>query len=225
MKKRIIACVVAVALLGGLIFAFQVCSSPPPAVEEIYDRVVELVESSYRFNTVFLGEGLPVYEEDSEYAAFSYLYFGTSVPSGYEVVSDYSTYFSIDAIKADAEKIYSKTFLESVWYPMAFDGYAVDDNAGGAIALAKYHQANQQIYLAKSHTNYFMTKDPQTGKPVQREPRIYDYSTMKIINPSNSEACIVQMSSWLSSSPDQITEATVNLVLQDGQWYLNSYTV
>ena len=55
--------------------------------------------------------------------------------------------------------------------------------------------------------------------------RIYDYSTMKIVRPSNGEACYVSMNSWMPDSPDVISTNPIRLVLQDdGQWYLDSFT-
>jgi len=212
-KKRIIALILAVALLLGLVLGFRFCSSPPPPLEAIYDRVVELVESANRFNTILYGKGLPTYPKDSEYAEINHLYFeGNGVPRGYLVVSDYTTYTSIDQMKAEAETIYSREWLNTVMYPVLFDGYASDD---GTIAFARYYEANGWIYMSQNVNDDFLGDSGM---------RMYDYSSMEIIEPSNSEKVIVQMNSWLSSNPSAVTPATVTLVLQDGQWFLHSFT-
>ena len=212
-KKRVIALLLSLALLLGLVFGFRMCSSPPPPLEEIYDRVVELVESANRFNTILYGKGLPTYAIDSEYAEINHLYYsGNGVPRGYLVVSDYTLYSSIDQMKAEAETIYSREWLNTVMYPVLFDGYVSDD---GTIAFARYYEANGWIYMSQNAGDDFLGNSGM---------RLYDYSTMKIIDPSNSEKVIVQMDSWLSSNPAVINPATVTIVLQDGVWLLHSFT-
>lgn len=220
-NKRIIAVILAVAVLLGLLFTFYVCGSMPPELEEIYDRVVELVESSYRFNTVFLGEGLPVYARDSDYAGVENLYYGSLNVAGYELVSDYSTFHSIDAIKVEAEKIYSKKFLEDVWFTPAFDGYAYDDNAGGTVERAWYYESNGVLYRAQNKKNYFW--DDQTN--TQRGMRIYDYATMRIVQPSTATSCIIEIDSWISTDPATVITTQIYLTLQDNVWLLSQYVV
>lgn len=212
-KKRAIALILSAALLLGLVFGFRMCSSPPPPLETIYDRVVELVESANRFNPILYGKGLPTYAKDSEYAEINHLYYsGNGVPRGYLVVSDYTRYSSIDQMKAEAETIYSREWLNTVMYPVLFDGYVSDD---GTIAFARYYEANGWIYMSENTGDDFLGNSGM---------RLYDYSTMKIIDPSNSEKVIVQMNSWLSSNPSTVTPTTVTIVLQDGQWFLHSFT-
>ncbi len=212
-KTRILCVILAAALLIGLVVGFRVCSAPPPHIEEIYDRVVELVESANRFNTLLYGKGLPTYAKDSEYAEINHLYFhGNGVPNGYLVVSDYTMFSSIDQIKAEAETIYSKEWLDSVMYPAIFDGYVSDD---GSVARARYEEANDWIYMSENpHDDYLKNSGM----------RLYDYSTMQIVDPSNNERVVIQMDSWLSSNPTVIYPATITLLLQDGQWFLHSFT-
>ena len=212
-KTRILCVILAVALLIGLVVGFRVCSAPPPHIEEIYDRVVELVESANRFNVLLYGKGLPTYAEDSEYAEINHLYFtGNGVPRGYLVVSDYTMFTSIDQMKAEAETIYSKEWLDSVMYPSLFDGYVSDD---GSVARARYEEANEWIYMSANPNDDYLKNSGM---------RLYDYSTMQIIDPSNHERVVIQMDSWLSSNPSVIYPATITLLLQDGQWFLHSFT-
>lgn len=215
MKKRIIAISLAVCLLVGACVVFFTCSMRRgPKVEDIYDRVVELVEDSYELNTVFYGVGLPVYQTDSAYAQFSYLYYGFPYAGEYELVKEFSMFSSVDEIKYAAEKVYSKAYLEEVLYPTAFDGYAISDGIGGAaIAGSRYLEEDEGFYMAVDGENYL------TGM------RIYDYSTMKVVSPSRADACYVEMDSWLEDAPEAVTTVRLRLVLQDdGLWYLDSFT-
>ena len=215
MKKKIIAISLAVCLLVGVCIGFFTCSLyRAPKVEEIYDRVVELVEASYELNTVFYGAGLPVYKTDSLYAEFSHLYFDFPYRGQYEMVSQFSTFAAIDEIKLAAQRVYSAAYLEKVLYPAAFDGYAMGDGVGGtAFAVSRYLEENDWIYQSTEDNHYLMGM------------RVYDYSTMKVVKPSRSNACYVEMLTWLDDAPDIVSTVRLRLVLQDdGEWYLDSFT-
>lgn len=215
-QRKIIVAVISLSLallvaVGGLVYYMQI-----PKVDELYNRVVELVESSYRLNTVLYGEGLPVYAEDSTYAEISHLYFGSTVPLGYEVVAEeYALYGSVDEIKAAAERIYSNHYLETIVYPAVFDGLAVEDGMGGAAySHAKIYEDNGKLYRDENTTVY-----------LKNGLRVYDYTTMKVVFPSTPKHVIVTMDSWLPSNPDKIDSIKLHLRLQDdGLWYLDSFS-
>ena len=213
--KQAVSYLLALCLLLALPACFTGCASRPPKIGQIYDRVVELVESSYSLNTVFYGAGLPVYEKGSTYAELAHLYFGATTTSGYELITPYALYRSEDDIKAAAEQVYSRAYLDEVIYPALFEGYAIEGINGSAThALARYLQEQEWLYQDESATNY-----------LTHGMRIYDYSTMKIVRPSNGQACYVSMNSWMPDSPDVISTNPIRLVLQDdGQWYLDSFT-
>ena len=183
----------------------------PPKLEDVYDRVVDLVEESQEINTVFYGPGLPVHPTNGEYADFTHMYFNFPYKGSYEIVTDQSKFISVMAIQVKAEQVYSKSYLESVLYPFAFTGYAVD-NVGGNISVARYLEDEEWIYQATSGENYL------------EGTRVYDYSTMKVSAFGNSKAFYVTMDSWLEGSPDKIEKVRLRIVQQDGQWYLDSFT-
>lgn len=183
----------------------------PPKLEDVYDRVVELVEESQEINTVFYGPGLPVHDINGDYANFTHMYFDFQYKGSYEIVTDQAKFISVMAIQNKAEQIYSRDYLENVLYPFAFTGYAVD-NVGGNISVARYLEDEAWIYQAVSGENYL------------KGTRVYDYSTMKIAYPGNAKAFYVTMDSWLESSPEKIERVRLRIVLQDGQWYLDSFT-
>ncbi|MBQ8432098.1 MAG: hypothetical protein IJX28_04355 [Clostridia bacterium] len=185
-----------------------------PKLSTIYDRVVELVEASHEVNTVFFGAGLPAYAADSVYAEYSQMYYDFEQKGLYEHVTESSKFISVAQIKEAAEKVYSKAYLEDVLYPMAFTGYAIDNGIGGAqFAYARYYENETWIYQSTKAENY-----------ISGGMRVYDYSTMKIAYPSNSNACYVTMDTWLEDQPEQILKVQLRLVLQDGEWYLDSFT-
>ncbi len=214
-KKKIlivaIAAILLVATLGGVL----VYLSTIPKTDEIYDRVVELIEASYELNTVFYGEGLPVYKTDSAYAEFSHLYFDFQYVGDYEIVTEYAKFLSEEEIKSAAEKVYSKDYLEKVLYNSAFIGYAIEDGKGGAaFAEPRYLEDNEWIYQSVEKNNY-----------LNHGMRIYDYSTMKVVAPSTAKACYVSIESYLANQPDLVMQDTIRLVKQDdGLWYLDSFT-
>ena len=213
-KRIIIAAIVALLLVGitGGVLGYL---STVPKTDEVYDRVVELIEASYELNTVFYGAGLPVHKTDSAYADFSHLYFDFQYLGDYEIVTEYAKFLSEDAIKSAAEKVYSKAYLETVLYNSAFVGYAVEDGKGGAAyAAARYLEDSEWIYQSTEKNDYL-------GSGM----RIYDYSTMKVVAPSTAKACYVSIESYLSDQPDLVTKDTIRLVMQDdGLWYLDSFT-
>ena len=177
--------------------------------EEIYDRVVELIDASYEINTVFYGDGLPVWKTDSEFAEFSHLYFDFPYKGDYEQVKHQSIFSSIEDIKSAASAVYSLDYLETVLFPAAFDGLAVGDS----VEAARYLEEKDILY--QSTTNSFAIQ----GIP------IYDYSTMKVSPVGKRGSCVVEIEYFLDVSPDLRQTASIRLSLEeDGQWYLASFT-
>lgn len=214
MKKRILTVILSLCLAFGGAVGFTGCSRPPK-LEDIYDRVVGLIEASYELNTVFYGAGLPVHDADSVYAEHTHLYYGFAMAGEYEIVTNQAKFLSVDEIKLAAEKVYSKAYLEEVLYPTAFDGYAVDDGSGGStVAFSRYQEDAGGLYRSTKDKDY-----------LGGDTRVYDYATMKIVSPSNADACTVVIDSFLLSNPNHVFSDSIRLVRQDdGLWYLDSFT-
>ncbi len=190
-----------------------------PGVEELYYREVYLIENAYEVNTVFYGPGLPVYDTDSEYAELNHVYFGFDQKGNYEYVTPQSKFQTVDQIKVAAEKVYSEGFLNDVLYPAAFDGYAIDNSAGGtAFGLARYQELAGTFCQSLSEN-----KDGKDLNTLYTEMRIYDYSTMKVLSLGREDACKVSMQSWLENSPENVEEVEISMILQNGEWYLDSF--
>ncbi len=215
-KKFLVA---VIALCMGVLFGTMTGCAAAPQVEDIYDRVVTLIEASYEVNTVFYGPGLPVYDGDSEYVKLNHVYYGFDQEGYYEYVMPQSKFRSEAQIKAAAERVYSNSFLNDVLYKTAFDGYAIEDGAGGAAyGLARYQTFSDLFCQSVSDD-----ADGNDRNTLYTAMRIYDYSTMEVISLGRSDACKVSMVSWLEDSPETTERLEISLVLQDGQWFLDSF--
>ena len=209
--KKIIAAALAVVVLvasAALLFRFNTT----PEIEDIYDRMVFLIESSHEVNTLIYGCGLPVWEDDSEYVEFMHVYYGLDPSRDYEIVMPNAKYFSVNQMKEEIEKIYSKEYLDEVIYRSIFDGYAIEDGVGGSVVgVARYYEEGNYLWQSKDFKTFY------TGM------RVYDYSTMQIRSLGKSDRCIVTIESWLEDSPENIETVEILIKLQDGQWYLDNF--
>ena len=212
--RRLLIGLLVLPVLAGLIF-FPSCASKVPKLEEIYDRVVELVERSYELNVIFYGEGLPYYDRDLPiYKPFYNDYSTESFTKDYHIVSSHAKYRSVDAIKMAAEQVYSPELLEQVVYPSAFTGLMVSGVGGAQFANARYLEDGENLYIYAG--------EDQTDFPT---PLVYDYATMKIIQPSNAERVLLSVTAWEEDRPDEPITMRISVVLSDGQWLLDKLTV
>ena len=208
--KRIIA--LFLLLVTSVLSCVTLTGCAAPKVEEIYDRVVFLVEASYEVNTMLYGNGLPVYRTDSEYAALKHIYYDFDNLGTYEYVTEQAKCFTFDMIKKKARKIYSEDCLKAL-FEYCFTGYATNNGTGQmVIDRARYLEDGSWIYQSTAKNNFAC------------EMRFYDYSTMKVHSLGRRDACSVTMDSWLVSKPDKIENVEIYLVLQDGEWFLDSVT-
>ena len=143
------------------------------------------------------------------------MYYDSTDPEYYDYVRHDCKYTSIAQIKAAAEKIYSKDYLESI-YEMMFIGSAsdveyVDD------ATARY------IEYADDEGNISLMK-ANDSKVFINEIRQYDFSTAKIVKPANAEYVTIEIESYLPSKPTERLTVKLSMILQDGEWMLDSAT-
>lgn len=210
--KKVIAGVLAVVILVvSCVLLFQ-CNAAP-RIEDIYDRMVYLMESSQEVNALIYGCGLPVWEDDSEYVEFMHVYYGLDTARNYEIVMPNAKYLSIEQMKNAIEKIYGKEYIDKVIYPAIFDGIAISDNNGGSvIGVARYYEEGNYLWQTKE----FRVK-PYTGM------RVYDYSTMQVRSLGKTDRCVVTVDSWLEDTPDKVENVEILITKQDGQWYLDNF--
>lgn len=270
-------------LITAMLIPVLSSCSKAPEVDQIYERVVTLIEESHEINEIFFGEGLPTYPRvtlltdrtltysekyDVYYLVFmdesgaelcmyfdketnrykfarivdaadvketdgtpvfhdeasgvylfateyteeepEYVYDETEDIQGYFVVRADAKYLSIEEIKDAAEKIYSKDYLKGI-YQAAFDGLSSGSVSSGGVVGARFIEHGYLLRQAEKAKSYITKK------------RIYDYSTIKIVRPSNGEYINISIDSHLEGS-DEILNVRLSLILQDGQWYLDSPT-
>ena len=145
MKKRLIAVIVAIALilvsLGVFLVVRHIKNNRPPELESLRPRVIALIDASHEINEIFWGEGLPTHPR-------VYREYYTRVP--FYLQKEGERYIFSDA-QTDY-KLYYYTFTDAeVGDILAYqyclkvaDGEYVDVEKGGALTIAdkiKYRYA------------------------------------------------------------------------------------
>ena len=207
MRKKLI-CRIFLSVICIIILCSALCltsCSKKPKVEDVYDRFVYLIEESRELNTIFFGAGVPVYEQGSLISERREIYFGYT-KSNFDIVMENSKYDSVELIKEKAESVYSTNYLKAI-YETAFDGVLYD---GGS--FLRFYSEGDTFYQNAEINIY------------ELEDRIYDYSTMKIVKPSNKERVNVQIESYVASNPDARRTITIAFQNENGEWYLDGPT-
>ena len=206
-NKRFLSLCIAVLLLLTALFSLPACSqNPPPDIELIYDRLVEVIEASHEVNVVMFGYGLPVYPRGSEEDQLIHRYYGVA-EDGREFVSAYAKFDNIESIKEAARKVYSEDYCNSVFESL-FTGYASDE-VSGSILPARYSEDEKWIYQ-NSHVD-----------PLVTGTRVYDYASMKIVFPSTSKMIKVEIRSYAEDHPEEWVTVDLSFVYENGNWYLD----
>ncbi len=204
MKKT--GTLIALILTALVLISFTACSkSQPPELELIKDRLVYLIEGSKELNVLFFGKGLPVHRRDGLLAERLGIYNPGGI-TGYENVSEFAAYHTLDELKEIGKPIYSADYLSEI-AETAFDGVLI----GTTGAYLRFYQAEDVLYQNENATDFGFSE------------RIYDYSTMEI-DPSSMETFItVNIESYSLSNPERQT-VKLTFVFENGDWYLNSPT-
>ncbi len=202
MKLKCLSAVLALLLLFSLICFASCKRSPPPTLEEIYDDAVDLIERSYAVNDLLFGYGLPVWEWESTYAETMHIY---STRPLYEAVTPYATISTAARIKTLLSSVYSSAYVESLSATL-FDGYAYEEGAMPA-------QLKEDDKGLHQHRTY---------APLVTWQRIYDYSTMRVVD-GDAQTAVIVMDSYLENDPTPLAVELV-LVLENGTWRLDTPT-
>lgn len=203
MKKNVE--IIAILLVFAIALPLVSCSSKAPELDGIKERLVFLIEESKELNVLFFGNGLPVYRKDDILTDRKMVYFNGDI-GGYERVMENTAYLSIDEMKAAAESIYSDDYLSEI-YESAFDGIMV----GNSNAYVRFYDNGEWIYQNVNKGNFTLNE------------RIYDYSTMEIVEPSTSDYINVSLESYSISDGERRT-VYLSFVYEDDNWYLDSPT-
>ena len=205
MKKRIFAMLLAAILAMTVILPLASCSGKAPELEGIKERLVYLVEESKELNVLFFGNGLPVYRQNSELSDRKMVYFNTEL-MGYDRVMENSAFMSIEEIKEAAEAVYSEDYSSEI-FESATDGIMIGD----ANAYVRFYDNGEWLHQNKNINDFKV------------EERIYDYSTMKMIDPSSADYINVSIESY--SLADNVRRVVyLSFAYENGNWYLDSPT-
>lgn len=213
MNKRLIAILACGVLLFLCLFGCGCGCSRAPELEEIYDRAVELVENSRRLNVIFYGAGLPVYNKESAIYRDVYNEDASAYKQEYSIVDPRCGFVSVDALKEAAEQVWSPELLEKQVYPAAFDGLTASIGSVSSIAAARFQEDGGNLYCLDGVVE---------NAPAQL---IFDYSTMKIVRPSNATRVILSMDAWEEGKPDERFSYRLTLAKVNGVWLLDKLTV
>ena len=202
MKKSIIfiAFVLIIVVLG-----MSSCSGSAPEIDEVRDRIVYLIEGSKEINILFFGSGLPIYERDGLIETELGVYYEDEY-TAYNKVMENSRFKSIDDMKKAAEKVYSENYLDAI-YETAFEGYMT----GSSSAYMRFLETSDWMYQSISATDFDLSE------------RIYDYSSMKIVKPSNGEYLNITIDTYTLRNK-KVKTITLSFIYERGNWYLDSPT-
>ena len=144
-------------------------------------------------------------------------YYSEDDPKNYDYVRIDSGYLSVSEIKSAAEKVYSKNYLEGAVYVALFTGASASEDSSLSSLSARYIEYDSEdMGVALMQSN--------TYSPLVKETRVFDFSTAKMVKPSNKKLVSIDVDTYLPSAPEQRVTVTVTLILQDGQWFLDSGT-
>ncbi len=205
MNKKIIASILTVILAITMILPLVSCAGKAPKLDGIKERLVYLVEESKELNVLFFGKGLPVYRQDSELSDRKMVYFNSNL-SAYDRVMENSSFMSIDEIKTAASGIYSEEYASEI-FESATDGIMIGD----ANAYVRFYDDGEWLHQNRNINDFKV------------DERIYDYSTMKIVDPSTADYINVSVESY--SIADSIRRVVyLSFSYENGNWYLDSPT-
>lgn len=145
-------------------------------------------------------------------------YYTERDPENYDYVKPSSPYLTVEAIKEAAEKVYSKDYLKDSVYLALFEGA----NAGATVPLESLSARYVEFSDEEMGDTSFMMSNKYP--PLITETRQFDFTTARIVKPSSKKLVNIKVETYLPSNPQNRLTVTVSLVLQDGQWFLDSPT-
>lgn len=204
MKKAVLSIILAIVLIVSALSAVS-CSGKAPKLEDVKERFIYLIEGSKEINTLYFGSGLPVYQRDTLLSDKKGVYYDDKYTT-YERVMENSRYLTVNEIKERSEKIYSTEYLKAM-YETAFEGVMT----GNASAYIRFYESQGWLYQNLYATDFELSE------------RIYDYSSMKIVKPSNGEYVNITVDTY-TLDDKKIKNISLTFVYERGNWYLDSPT-
>ncbi len=173
-------------------FSLVSCGSEPaPALEDVRDEFVALIESSYEINKILFGDGIPVYKRDGSDEETSFYNGLGSELDGYELVKEDYKYQMIEQIEQAARAVYTEEYLAPV-LQIATEGLA-DEVMG--VTPARFFEWQGYLY---QNMNLNAIIDGT---------RKYNFDSMKMVEPSTADYVNIQLESELDSESLTVTLA------------------
>ena len=206
--KRILILLLALCLLGGTVFGLASCGrSDAPELEEVYDRLVQVIEASHEVNVLLFGVGLPTYARGDAEDELVHRYYGFGDESRV-YVTPYAKYKSIEEMKTAIAAVYSTAYRQSL-YESLFTGYVADEMS---VAMpARFMEDDRYLYMSAY------------VDPLVEGVRVYDYASMEILEYSEDISRLrVTIRSYAEDHPDEWRTVYLSFVHENGDWYLDS---
>ena len=204
MKKAVLSIILAIVLIITALCAVS-CSGKAPKLEDVKERFIYLIEGSKEINTLYFGSGLPVYQRDTLLSDKKGVYYDDKYTT-YERVMENSRYLTVNEIKERSERIYSTEYLKAM-YETAFEGVMT----GSSSAYIRFYESENWLYQNLYATDFELSE------------RIYDYSSMKIIKPSNGEYVNITIDTY-TLEDKTVKNISLTFVYERGDWYIDSPT-
>ena len=179
---------------------------PAPDIDEVYDRLVQVIEASHEVNVLLFGAGLPVYPRGDAEDELVHRYYGVADESR-EFVTPYAKYKSIADLQAAIAAVYSTEYRESL-YESLFTGYAADEMS--VMMPARFSEDERFLYMSRY------------VDPLVDGVRVYDYASMEIVNYSHASRLRVSIRSYTEDRPEEWKTVYLSFVYENGDWYLDS---
>ena len=202
--KRIVTVLLAIFMITS-VFAFSSCSGSAPKLDDVKERFIYLIESSKELNTVYFGKGLPIYIREGTLAEEKGIYYNDEL-TAYNKVMEKSRFLTVEEIKTRSEEVYSSEYLKSL-YETAFDGVMT----GNTSAYLRFYEVDGWLYQNIYATDFELSE------------RIYDYSSMQIVKPSNNEYINITIDTYTLDDKN-VKNISLTFVYERGNWYLDSPT-
>ncbi|MBP3571113.1 MAG: hypothetical protein J6M42_04065 [Clostridia bacterium] len=206
--KRILTILLAVLMLAGSVMGLASCSAsePAPDIDQVYDRLVQVIEASHEVNVLLFGAGLPVYPRGDAEDELVHRYYGVA-DNGQQFVTPYAKYASIAEMQAAIAAVYSTEYRESL-YESLFTGFAADEMS--VVMPARFSEDERFLYMSKY------------VDPLVDGVRVYDYASMEIVSYSHSSRLRVSVNSYTEDRPEEWKRVYLSFVYENGDWYLDS---
>lgn len=206
--KRTLTILLAALMLAGSAVGLASCSASEsaPDMDQVYDRLVQVIEASHEVNVLLFGAGLPVYPRGDAEDELVHRYYGVA-DNGQQFVTPYAKYASIAEMQAAIAAVYSTEYRESL-YESLFTGFAADEMS--VVMPARFSEDERFLYMS------------QYVDPLVDGVRVYDYASMEIISYSHSSRLRVSINSYTEDDPEEWKRVYLSFVYENGDWYLDS---